>query len=115
MLDPKLLWCIKMDANVVPIPPPVRKINSKGTAVLNVRRAGQWRQIQEKAQDYSGFGLKPQIPTPKSAQPSRAPARAAGASRLFDPSHDHVAWHCPRRHGVCWNCNYRIDRSLDRV
>jgi hypothetical protein len=26
--------------------------------VLNVRRAGQWRQIQEKAQDYSGFGLR---------------------------------------------------------
>jgi hypothetical protein len=41
----------------------------------------QWRQIQEKAQDYSGVGLKlkRQIPTPKSAQPSRAPARAAGA------------------------------------
>jgi hypothetical protein len=30
-------------------------------------RAGQWRQIQEKAQDYSGFELKPQTPTPKSA------------------------------------------------
>jgi hypothetical protein len=37
----------------------------------------QSRQIQEKAQDYSGFGLKSQTPTPKSAQlASRAPARA---------------------------------------
>jgi len=25
---------------VVPVPPPVRKINSKGTAVLNARRTG---------------------------------------------------------------------------
>jgi hypothetical protein len=55
------LWRIKTDVNVVPVPPPVRKINSKGTAVLNVRRAGEWQQIQEKAQDYSGFGLKPQL------------------------------------------------------
>jgi hypothetical protein len=78
MLDPETLWPIKTDANVVPVPLPVRKINSKGTAVLNARRAGQWRrQIQEEAQDYSGFGLKPQTPAPKSAQPSRAPARAA--------------------------------------
>jgi hypothetical protein len=23
MLDPKLLWCIKTDVNVVPVPPPV--------------------------------------------------------------------------------------------
>jgi hypothetical protein len=67
------------DVNVVPVPPPVRKINSKGTAVLNARRAGQRRQIQEKTQDYSGFGLKAQTPTSKSAQlTSRAPARAAG-------------------------------------
>jgi hypothetical protein len=59
MLDPETLWRIKTDANVVPVPPPVRKINSKGTAVLNAQRAGQWRrQIQEEAQDYSGFGLK---------------------------------------------------------
>jgi hypothetical protein len=28
---------------------------------------GQWRQIQEKTQDYSGFGLKLQTLTPKSA------------------------------------------------
>ena len=35
------------------------------------------RQIQEKTQDYSGFGLKPQTPTSKSAQlASRARARA---------------------------------------
>ena len=63
MLDPKTLWRIKTDVSVVPVPPPVRKldpknleahaatqcysvppsirkINSKGTAVLNARRAG---------------------------------------------------------------------------
>ena len=56
MRDPKTLWRIRPDVNVVPVPPPVRKINSKGTAVLNVQSAGQWQQIQEKAQDYSGFG-----------------------------------------------------------
>jgi hypothetical protein len=59
------LWPIKTDVNVVPVPPPVRKINSKGTAVLHVWRAGQWRQIQEKAQDHSGFGLKSQTPARK--------------------------------------------------
>jgi hypothetical protein len=38
----------------------------------------QSRQIQEKTQDCSGFGLKLQTPTPKSAQlTSLAPARAA--------------------------------------
>jgi hypothetical protein len=37
----------------------------------------QSRQIQEKAQDYSGFGLKPQTPTPKSAQLASR-ARACG-------------------------------------
>ena len=41
------------------------------------RRIVQWRQIQEKAQDYSGFGLRPQTPTPKSAQLARSrPVRA---------------------------------------
>jgi len=35
----------------------------------------QSRQIQEKAQDYSGFGLMSQTATPKSTQLSRAPAR----------------------------------------
>jgi hypothetical protein len=39
------------------------------------------RQIQEKAQDYSGFGLKSQTPAPKSAQLSLAPARAAQLRR----------------------------------
>jgi len=38
----------------------------------------QSQQIQEKAQDYSGFGLKSQTLARKSAQLSRAPARAAG-------------------------------------
>jgi transposase len=55
---------------------PTRSRCRASSRCLNVRRAGQWRQIQEKAQDYS-VGLKPQIPTPKSAQPSRAPARVA--------------------------------------
>jgi hypothetical protein len=41
------------------------------------RASRQSRQIQEKAQDYSGFGLKSQTPARKSAQLSRAPARAA--------------------------------------
>ena len=35
---PKNLWRIKTDVNVVPVPPPVRKIDSKGTAVLNAQR-----------------------------------------------------------------------------
>jgi hypothetical protein len=40
----------------------------------------QWPQIQEKTHDYSSFGLKPQIPTPKSTQPLARP-RAAEAGR----------------------------------
>jgi hypothetical protein len=100
--DPKRLWRIRLDVNIVSVPPPVRKgpqniggasgltsmfcraslpsANSpvKVPAVLNARRAGNRRKIQEKAQDHSGFGLKAQTPTPKSAQlASRAPARAA--------------------------------------
>ena len=38
--DPKRLWRIRPDVNVVPVPPPARKIKSKGVAVLNARRAG---------------------------------------------------------------------------
>jgi len=41
---------------------------------------GNGGKIQEKAQDYSGFVLKPQTPTPKLAQPSRAPARTEARS-----------------------------------
>src|SRR5215813_9442451 len=40
---------------------PVRKQSARST----MRHAGQWWQIQEKAQDYSGSRLKPQTPTPK--------------------------------------------------
>jgi hypothetical protein len=40
MRDPKRLWRIRPDVNVVPVPPPVGKINSKGTAVLDAQRAG---------------------------------------------------------------------------
>jgi len=31
---------VRPDVNVVPVTPPVREINSKGTAALNARRAG---------------------------------------------------------------------------
>jgi hypothetical protein len=44
------------------------------------RHAGQWRQIQEAAQNYSGFGLKPQTPTPKSAQLASRAQSAKDAS-----------------------------------
>ncbi len=40
MLDPETLWRISPDMNVASIAPPVRKINRHGSAVLNVRRAG---------------------------------------------------------------------------
>ena len=48
---------------------------SKPDAYLKLDGDGVW---WRDPQDHSGFELKPQIPTPKSAQPSRAPARAAG-------------------------------------
>jgi hypothetical protein len=44
---------------------------------IDVRPDGP-QPIQEKGQDYSGFGLRSQTPTLKSAQLSLAPARAAG-------------------------------------
>jgi hypothetical protein len=40
MLDPETLWRIRPDMNVVPIVPPVRKIDRHGIDVLNARRAG---------------------------------------------------------------------------
>jgi len=39
-LDPETLWRIPLDINVVPIPPPTRKIRAEDIAVLNARRAG---------------------------------------------------------------------------
>jgi hypothetical protein len=39
-LDPETLWRIPPDINVVPIPPPVRKIRPQDLVVLNERRAG---------------------------------------------------------------------------
>ena len=39
-LDPQTLWRIPPDINLVPIPPPVRKIRPQDLAVLNKRRAG---------------------------------------------------------------------------
>ena len=51
---------------------------SKPGAYLKLDGNGEW---WCDPQDYSGFGLKPQTRTPKSAQlASRAPARAAGKS-----------------------------------
>ena len=47
-------------------------------AVLNARRAGQSRQTQEKAQDYSGFGLKPQNTDPEIGTTRLARARERG-------------------------------------
>ena len=40
MLDPETLWRVPPDVNVVAVPPPARKIDSNGIAVLNARRAG---------------------------------------------------------------------------
>jgi hypothetical protein len=39
-LDPERLWRIPPDINVVPIPPPVRKIRPEDLVVLDERRAG---------------------------------------------------------------------------
>jgi hypothetical protein len=39
-LDPETLWRVPPDMNVMPLPPPVRQIDSNGMAVLNARRAG---------------------------------------------------------------------------
>jgi hypothetical protein len=39
-LDPETLWRIPPDINVVPIPPPVRKIRPEDLVVLDERRAG---------------------------------------------------------------------------
>jgi hypothetical protein len=40
ILDPETLWRIPPAMNVSPIKPPVRKIDHRGIAVLNARRAG---------------------------------------------------------------------------
>jgi hypothetical protein len=40
ILDPTTLWRIPSAVNVVPLPPPNRKIRSQDLAVLNARRAG---------------------------------------------------------------------------
>lgn len=39
-LDPDTLWRIPPDIDVVPVPPPVRKLRSQDIVVLNNRRAG---------------------------------------------------------------------------
>lgn len=38
--DPDTLWRIPADINVVPFPPPIRKLRTQDLAVLNARRAG---------------------------------------------------------------------------
>jgi hypothetical protein len=40
MLDPHTLWRIPPDIGVVPVPPPVRKVDGTVIAILNARRAG---------------------------------------------------------------------------
>jgi hypothetical protein len=40
LFDPKSLWRIPPDINVIPLPPPIRKITKIDLAVLNARRAG---------------------------------------------------------------------------
>jgi hypothetical protein len=40
ILDPAAVWRIPPDINVVPIPPPMRKIRAEDLVVLNHRRAG---------------------------------------------------------------------------
>jgi hypothetical protein len=55
-------------------------LGSPCTVSCMIHNAARWlsRQIQQKAQDYSGFELKLQTPTPKSAQlTSLAPVRGA--------------------------------------
>ena len=39
-LDAETLWRIPEDIDVVPVPPPPRKIRSEDTLILNARRAG---------------------------------------------------------------------------
>jgi hypothetical protein len=40
MLSPETLWRIPPDINVVPLPPPIRKVRPEDSVVLNARRAG---------------------------------------------------------------------------
>jgi hypothetical protein len=56
MRDPKTWWRIKPVVNVVPAPPPVRKINSKGTTVLNARRAGNRGKSKRRLKTTPVFG-----------------------------------------------------------
>jgi hypothetical protein len=76
----------------------------------------QSRQLQEKSQDYSGFGLKSQTPTPKSAQlASRAPPRAELSSPSCTMTHltSLTLPECPagRSGGVCFWYMPNVDRS----
>jgi hypothetical protein len=44
------------DVKVVPVSPPVRQINSKGTAVLNARRAGNRGKSERRLKTTPVFG-----------------------------------------------------------
>jgi hypothetical protein len=50
------LWRIRPDVKVVPVPPPVRKINSKGSAVLNARHAGNRGKSKRRLKTTPVFG-----------------------------------------------------------
>src|SRR5258707_1825989 len=56
ILDPAAVWRIPPGINVVPIPPPIRKIRAEDLVVLNHRRAGS-RGKANVTQDYSRFWL----------------------------------------------------------
>ena len=50
------LAVVAADVKVVPVPPPVRKINSKGTAVLNALRAGNRGKSKRRLKTTPVFG-----------------------------------------------------------
>ena len=50
------LAVVAPDVKVVPVPPPVRKINSKGTAVLNALRAGNRGKSKRRLKTTPVFG-----------------------------------------------------------
>jgi hypothetical protein len=96
MRDPKRLWRIK------PMLCRSRLPSAKSTAKVprfSMRGVRLPRQIQETAQDYSGFGLKPQTPTPKTAQlTSLAPARGNGLTEVIERRRHAYGNGCQRRH-----------------
>jgi hypothetical protein len=85
-----------------------------------VRRAGQSRQIQEKAQDYSGFGLKSQTPARKSAQLSRRGAADAArvtkyCKRRGSTTKDKACFAKPIEHNLKFSIAFARDRCQELV